>query len=253
MTDIIMHGASGRMGKVITQLCAQEADFRIAAGVDVFGEGDGSFPFFSSLDDCNVPADVLIDFSTATAVDGVLSYCVSRKLPLVLCTTGLSQEQIAAAERASQQIAILRSGNMSVGVNVILDILKEVAPKLYAAGFDIEIVEKHHNQKVDAPSGTAEAMAEEIRTAVDDSLEEVYDRTGRRARRDRREIGVSAVRGGTIVGDHDVIFAGTDEVVTISHRAYSRAIFARGAITAAAFLAGRAPGMYTMRDALSGV
>ena len=252
MINILMHGVSGRMGRTIVDLCEERTDVRIAAGVDAFGKGTGAFPFFSSLDECNVPADVLIDFSNAQAVSGVLDYCVTHSLPRVLCTTGLSPEQLSAVEQASRKIPILRSGNMSVGVNTILDILADAAPKLYAAGFDIEIVEKHHNQKLDAPSGTAMAMAEEINSALEEDLDFVYDRTGRREKRDRREIGISAVRGGTIVGDHDVIFAGTDEVVTISHRAYSRAIFAGGALTAAGFLAGRPAGMYTMRDALKG-
>ncbi|MCR4763329.1 MAG: 4-hydroxy-tetrahydrodipicolinate reductase [Lachnospiraceae bacterium] len=251
MINILLNGACGRMGRTIASLAADDPDVRIAAGVDSAGSPDGDFPFFSAISDCNVSSDVAVDFSTARAVDGVLDYCEQHGLPLVLCTTGLSDEQLARIRSLSERIAILRSANMSVGVNVLLNILRDAAPKLYEAGFDIEITEKHHNQKLDAPSGTALALADEIRSAIDDDLAYTYDRTGRREKRPRAEIGISAIRGGTIVGDHDVIFAGTDEVITVSHRAYSRAIFARGAITAAKFLAGKPAGLYDMRDALA--
>ena len=252
MTRVIMHGCNGRMGKMICSLAADTDGIEIVAGVDAFGDAcDGAIPFFNSIDACDIEADALIDFSNAKAADAVMDYCLNKKLPLVFCTTGLDDAQLAKLADTAKSIPVLRSANMSVGVNVVLDILKEVAPKLYAAGFDIDIVEKHHRMKLDAPSGTAVAMADEIRNALDESVDTVYDRSERRAVRPHAEIGVSAVRGGTIVGDHDVIFAGTDEVVTISHRAYSRAVFAKGALTAAAFLAGKPAGMYSMRDALA--
>ena len=171
---------------------------------------------------------------------------------MVLCTTGLSPEQLEAVEAASQKVAVLKSANMSVGVNMLLKILQDTAKVLAPAGFDIEIVEKHHNQKVDAPSGTALALADAVNEALDDAYTYKYDRSQDRKKRDRYEIGISAVRGGTIVGDHDVIFAGTDEVVTFSHRAYSKAVFGKGAVQAAKFLAGKPAGHYQMSDVIEG-
>lgn len=191
-------------------------------------------------------ADCLVDFSTAAAVDRMLDYCVEKKLPCVLCTTGLSEEQLAKAAQAAKSVAVLRSANMSLGVNLLLKLLKDAAGVLAPAGFDMEIVEKHHNLKVDAPSGTAIALADAINGELDNAYSYTYDRSARRQRRPEKEIGISAVRGGTIVGDHDVIFAGPDEVVTFSHRAYSKAVFGKGAVQAAKFLAGKPAGMYDM-------
>ena len=251
MTKMIMHGCNGRMGHVIVDLVKEDEDIQVVAGVDAFGENNYEFPVFKSLSECNVEADVIVDFSNASAVDGLLDHAVSKNIPVVLCSTGLSKEQLAKVEDASTKVAILRSANMSVGVNALLKVLKEVSPLFAEAGFDIEIVEKHHNQKLDAPSGTAIALADAINDSFDDKYEYTYDRSQRREKRRPKEIGISAVRGGTIVGDHDVIFAGHDEVVTFSHRAYSRAIFGKGAITAAKFLAGKPAGMYDMADALA--
>ena len=251
MVDIIMHGCNGRMGHVICDLVKEDNDIEVVAGVDAFGESSYSFPVFKSLSECNVDADVIVDFSNASAVEGLLDFCVAKNIPVVLCSTGLSPEQLEKVKEASAKVAILKSANMSVGVNALLKVLKEVSPMFAAAGFDIEIVEKHHNQKLDAPSGTAIALADSINESLDNEYDYVYDRSTRREKRPVKEIGISAVRGGTIVGDHDVIFAGLDEVVTLSHRAYSRAIFGKGAITAAKFLAGKGPGMYDMSDALA--
>lgn len=251
MTKMIMHGCNGRMGHVIVDLVKEDEDIQVVAGVDAFGENNYEFPVFKSLSECNVEADVIVDFSNASAVDGLLDHAVSKNIPVVLCSTGLSKEQLAKVEEASAKVAILRSANMSVGVNALLKVLKEVSPLFAEAGFDIEIVEKHHNQKLDAPSGTAIALADAINDSFNDKYEYTYDRSQRREKRRPKEIGISAVRGGTIVGDHDVIFAGHDEVVTFSHRAYSRAIFGKGAITAAKFLVGKPAGMYDMADALA--
>ena len=246
MTKIIMNGCNGRMGRAIAGIVSEDKDVEIVAGVDAFGEGDGSFPVFNDIDKCDVAADVIIDFSNEAAVDKLLDYSVEKQIPVVLCTTGLSDEQLQHVQDASQKVAILKSANMSVGVNVLLKILKEAAPTLAAAGFDIEIVEKHHNQKLDSPSGTALALAEDVNDAIGGDYEFVYDRSTRREKRPQKEIGISAVRGGTIVGDHDVIFAGLDEVVTFSHRAYSRTVFGKGAVEAAKFLAGQPAGLYDM-------
>lgn len=251
MTKMIMHGCNGRMGHVIADLVKADADIEIVAGVDAFGESNYDFPVFKSLTECDVQADVIVDFSNASAVDGLLDYAVSKNVPVVLCSTGLSEAQLNKVKESSSKIAILRSANMSVGVNALLKVLNEISPALAKAGFDIEIVEKHHNQKLDAPSGTAVALADAINESLNNEYEYVYDRSSRREKRPQKEIGISAVRGGTIVGDHDVIFAGLDEVITVSHRAYSRAIFGKGAITAAKFLAGKSAGMYTMADALN--
>lgn len=252
MTRIIMHGCNGRMGQFITRLAEKEADMEIVAGVDVSNHIQNEYPVFSSIADCDVEADVVIDFASAKAVDALLDYCVAKKLPCVLCTTGLSEEQLKKVKEASGETAVLKSANMSMGINLLLKLLREAAPVLEAAGFDIEIVEKHHNQKLDAPSGTAVALADAVNGALDNAYEYVYDRSTRREVRPQKEIGISAVRGGTIVGDHDVIFAGTDEVITFSHRAYSREVFAKGALLAAKFLAGKPAGYYDMSDVIEG-
>lgn len=246
MIRIIMHGCNGRMGQMITGLAEKDPDVEIVAGVDVSDHIQNSYPIFDSIAKCDVAADVVIDFASAKAVDGLLDYCVDKKLPCVLCTTGLSEEQIQKVQEVSGRTAILKSANMSLGVNLLMKLLKEATGVLAQAGFDIEIVEKHHNQKLDAPSGTALALADVINKELDNTYEYVYDRSTRREKRPVKEIGISAVRGGTIVGDHDVIFAGTDEVITLSHRAYSREVFAKGALQAAKFLSGKPAGLYDM-------
>ena len=250
MIRVILHGCSGRMGRIITDICAADQEMEIVAGVDAFGDSYAGYPVYRTLDECP-EADVVIDFSNASAIDGLLGYCSQKKLPAVVCTTGLSEEQTELLKRTSEVTAVLKSANMSLGINLIEALLAQAAPKLAAAGFDIEIVEKHHNQKVDAPSGTALALADACNGALSEPYEYVYDRTVRREKRPVKEIGISAVRGGSIVGDHDVIFAGQDEVITFSHRAYSRAVFGKGAVEAARFLAGKAAGFYTMSDVLS--
>ena len=250
MIKIILHGCCGRMGHIITEICEKDENTQIVAGVDAFGDAYAGYPVFCALSDCP-EADVVIDFSTASAMDGLLAYCSEKKLPVVVCTTGLSEEQMEVLHKTADSIAVLKSANMSVGINLLEVLIAQAAPKLAAAGFDIEIVEKHHNQKIDAPSGTALALADAANSALGNEYEYVYDRTVRREKRPVKEIGISAVRGGTIVGDHDVIFAGQDEVITLSHRAYSRAVFGKGAVEAAKFLAGREAGFYTMSDVLS--
>ncbi len=248
MTKVIMHGCNGKMGQMITGIIAQDPDIEIVAGVDTSDHIRNTYPVFSHIAVCDIAADVVIDFCVAQAVDGLLDYCVEKQVPCVLCTTGLSEAQLAHVEEASRKVAVLKSANMSLGINMLLKLLQEAAQILAPAGFDIEIVEKHHNQKVDAPSGTALALADSINEAFDNSYEYVYDRSQVRAKRSDREIGISAVRGGTIVGDHDVIFAGEDEVITFSHRAYSKALFGKGAVQAAKFLKGKPAGRYDMKD-----
>lgn len=250
MVKAIMHGCCGTMGQVITGLAADMADLEIVAGVDINDRGNTSYPVFSSLKECTVNADVIIDFASAKAVDGLLADCRELGLPVVLCTTGLSEAQLAAVKETAQSVAVLRSANMSLGVNLLLKLVQDAAKVLANAGFDMEIVEKHHNQKVDAPSGTAVALADSINSAMGGQYHYVCDRSQERRKRDPKEIGLSSVRGGSIVGEHDVIFAGKDEVITVSHTAYSKAIFAKGALEAAKFLAGKGPGLYDMSDVI---
>ncbi|MCI8875701.1 MAG: 4-hydroxy-tetrahydrodipicolinate reductase [Lachnospiraceae bacterium] len=248
MTKIIMHGCNGKMGQVISQICREDETVEIVAGVDVFDQGKNEYPVFSSLKECNIDADALIDFSNAGAVDEVLSYCMEKALPVVLCTTGLSESQLLKVEECSKKAAVLRSANMSLGINTLFGLLEQAVRALAPAGFDVEIVEKHHNQKLDAPSGTALALADAMNRVMDNSYEYKFDRSRERAKRDAKEMGISAVRGGSIVGEHEIIFAGRDEVIEIKHTAYSRAIFGKGAVEAAKFLKGKAPGAYDMRE-----
>ena len=252
MTKVIMHGCNGKMGQTITGLAAADEEIEIVAGVDARDEGNNAYPVFQKIADCHVEADAVIDFSAAPAVDGLLDYCVERQIPCVLCTTGLTEAQLSRVKEASSKVAVLKSANMSLGINMLLKLLKDATAILAPAGFDIEIVEKHHNQKLDAPSGTALALADSIKEELDNTYKYVYDRSRVREKRTRQEIGISAVRGGTIVGDHDVIFAGADEVITFSHRAYSKAVFGKGAIQAAKFLAGKPAGLYDMSDVING-
>lgn len=253
MTKVIMHGCNGKMGRVISELVEQDDEIEIVAGVDVYIEVKQKYPVFQKIQLCDVKADVIIDFASAKAVDELLHYSVEQQVPCVLCTTGLSEEQLQAVEEASKKVAILKSANMSLGINMLMKLLKEATAILQPAGYDIEVVEKHHNQKVDAPSGTAIALADAIREEIEESYEYVYDRSQTREPRKKNEIGMSAIRGGTIVGEHDVIFAGIDEVITFSHTAYSRAVFGKGAIQAAKFLNGKSVGYYTMSNVIEGV
>lgn len=246
MTRVIMHGCNGKMGRVIAGLIGEDKEAQLVAGIDVLDHITNPFPVFSQVWDCDIPADVVIDFTTAKAVDNLLDYCVAKKLPCVLCTTGLSPQQLKKVEDASRETAILKSANMSLGINTLLKLLKDAAAVLGGTGFDIEVVEKHHNQKIDAPSGTALALADCVNEQLNNEYEYVYDRSTKREKRSPKEIGISAVRGGTIVGEHDVIFAGVDEVVTFSHTAYSKAVFGKGALQAAKFLAGKPAGLYQM-------
>ncbi len=250
MTRIIMHGCNGHMGQVISDLVKKDENAVIVAGIDVVDNRDNGYPVFTNIRECNIGADVMIDFSSYKAVDGVLDYCVEKGLPLVLCTTGLTQEQLARMKACSERVAILKSANMSLGINTMLKLLQDAAKVLATAGFDMEIVEKHHRLKCDAPSGTALALADSLNEAMDHQYHYVYDRSQVHQQREEKEIGISAVRGGTIVGDHDVIFAGPDEVITFSHRAYSKAVFGKGAVEAAKYLAGKGSGMYDMQDVI---
>lgn len=251
MTRIIMSGCNGHMGRTITDIVREDTEAEIVAGIDIADNGENSYPVFASITECTVEGDVIIDFSTPKILDDLLAYSVGKGVPVVLCTTGYSEEQLAQIEATAEKAAVLKSANMSLGINTLLKLVQDAARVLAAEGFDVEIVEKHHNQKLDAPSGTALALADSVNEAMGNQYEYIYDRSQRREKRDRRELGISAVRGGTIVGDHDVIFAGTDEVVTFSHMAYSKAVFGKGAVSAAKFLKGKAAGRYEMADVIA--
>ena len=250
MVKMIMHGCNGAMGQVITKLASEDNDAEIVAGIDCADNRENPYQVFTSCDACDVDADVIVDFSVAQAVDGVLAYALKRKMPLVLCTTGLSDKQLEDVKAASSQISVLRSANMSLGVNTVFKLAAAAAKILGEAGYDIEIVEKHHNKKMDAPSGTALAIADAINEAMDHRYTYKLDRSAERAKREANEIGIQAVRGGTIVGEHEVFYCGQDEVIEIKHTAYSKAIFGKGAIQAARFLKDQKPGMYQMSDVI---
>lgn len=234
------------MGRVVESICAADPQVSVVAGFDILGSNDRDFPVYTSPDQFSGQADAVIDFSHPSALSALLSFCKSRNIPAVLATTGYSPEQLAEIDEAAKIVPIFRSANMSLGINVVVELIKKAASIL--EGYDIEIVERHHNRKVDAPSGTALMLADAAASAVSYDAEYVYDRHSVRHPRDKQEIGISAVRGGTIVGDHEVIFAGRDEVIELHHHAASREIFANGAVKAAKFIAGKAPKLYSMAE-----
>ncbi len=229
MTRIIMTGCNGKMGKTISEIVAEDEEAVIVAGVDI-SEGTRDYPVYKKISDVKEEADVVIDFSTPKLLDEILSFAIEKQIPTVLCTTGYSAEQIEQINQTANQTALLRSANMSLGINIMIKVMETVAKTLADTGFDIEIVERHHNQKLDAPSGTALALADAINKELDNDYDYKYDRSTLREKRPKKEIGISAVRGGTIVGEHEIIFAGTDEVIEFKHTAYSKAIFGKGAV-----------------------
>lgn len=238
------------MGQVITRMAEQYSDLKITAGYDITDSGKNAYPVCTDLKKCEFHPDVIIDFSNPAALEGLIDYSVKNKIPAVIATTGLSQTQIKLLEKASHSIPVFFSANMSLGINLLIDLVKKAA-RLLEQNYDIEIIEKHHNQKLDAPSGTALAIADSINSVLAQKQEYVYDRHSRRKKRSKTEIGIHAIRGGTIVGEHSVIFAGSDEIIEINHTAMSKEIFGTGALRAARFLFGKAPGMYDMNDLIS--
>lgn len=250
MIRIIICGCNGHMGQTVTRIAGEREDTEVVAGIDKYKGVENKYPVYDDLSECDVKADAVIDFSAPAALTGLLEYGRKTGIPLIICSTGYTKEQIAEIDAASKEVAILRSANMSLGVNVLAKLITQAVKELAPAGFDVEIVEKHHNLKKDAPSGTALYLADAVNEGADGRYRYVYDRSQRSEKRPQDEIGISAVRGGNIPGDHDVIFAGEDEVVTFSHRAYSKAVFARGAVQAAVYMCGKGPGMYSMQDVI---
>ncbi len=244
MTNIILNGCNGKMGKAVSLCVESRDDCKIIAGVDINTNADSSFPVVSSINE--VKGDVIIDFSHPSCLSSILEYAVTTKTPAVIATTGLSEADIENIKAASKVVPIFFTFNMSLGVNLLVELAKTAQKVL--SGFDIEIVEKHHNQKIDAPSGTAIMLADALNEAAGGKYTYEYDRQAKREKRSKNEIGIHSVRGGNIVGDHDVIFAGTDEVITLSHSAYSKNVFAVGAVNAALFINGKKPGLYNMSD-----
>ena len=249
MTRVILSGCSGKMGNAVTNAIKDREDIRIVAGVDIFESDSLPYPVFSAFSEVPCEADVIIDFSNPSALTSILEFSKEKKIPAVLCATGYTAEQTKMIEKASKEIAMFRSGNMSLGINLISELAKTAA-KILGGSFDVEIVEAHHNLKLDAPSGTALMLEKAVEEGLDYEPELVYDRHDRSQKRDKHEIGMHSIRGGTIVGEHDIIFAGQDEVITFNHTAYSRAIFGKGAVQAAKFLAGKGAGMYDMSDVI---
>lgn len=247
MIKILLSGCNGKMGRVITACVADRCDCKIVAGFDINTESHAGFPVYANPSNCNVEADIIIDFSHPSALNGVLYYAKEHTLPVVVATTGLSNEQIVQIHAASEYLPIFFSGNMSLGISLVTELAKKAASVL-GEDFDIEIIEKHHNQKIDAPSGTALMIADAIADTVNYNAKYVYERHSVRQKRSKTEIGISSVRGGTIVGEHEILFAGHDENITITHTAMSKEIFAVGSINAALFLMKKGPGLYSMSD-----
>ncbi|MEE1057160.1 MAG: 4-hydroxy-tetrahydrodipicolinate reductase [Acutalibacteraceae bacterium] len=251
MTNIILSGCCGKMGRVIAREIEAKDDCKVVAGVDIVSDSSLGFPVYDDFSKVQEDADSIIDFSNPAILKGLLTFATAKKIPVVLCTTGFSPEQIAEIKKASEKTAIFYSGNMSLGINLLIE-LSKMAEKVLGTAFDVEIVEKHHNQKLDAPSGTALMIADGISEVMEQEPQYVYDRHSYRKKREKNEIGIHAVRGGTIVGEHQVIFAGHDEVLTLTHQAQSKEVFAIGSINAAVYLSGKTPGMYDMSDMLQG-
>ncbi|MBR6700986.1 MAG: 4-hydroxy-tetrahydrodipicolinate reductase [Firmicutes bacterium] len=247
MLRIILHGSSGRMGKVLRGMIAEAPDMTVAAGIDAFPDPEADFPQVAKAADCDADGDVVIDFSNHAAVPELMEFCLNRKLPVVVCTTALTEEQLRLVDEASAQIPVFRSANMSLGINALAKALKTITPVLEPS-FNVEIVEKHHNKKKDSPSGTAILLADAVNSGCQTKKDYIFGRHGKDDECKITDLGIHAVRGGTIPGEHTVIYAGPDEVIELTHTALSRNIFAEGALKAAQYLAGKPAGKYSMDD-----
>lgn len=252
MTKVILNGCCGRMGKTISELTKLSTNVEITAGIDKYiSDVEGSFPIFNDILNCDVFSDVVLDFSSPKSLPSLSKYCLTNKIPLVLCTTGYNEEELKEIRELSNKIPVFNSGNMSVGINLISSILKKITPLLFDS-YDIEIIEKHHNQKIDAPSGTALLLANSVKSSLESDINYVNGRDGLR-KREKNEIGIHAVRGGSIVGEHEVIFAGVGEIIELKHTALSREVFAVGALKACEYIHGKPAGLYNMDNIIGEV
>lgn len=250
MIKLLLSGCNGKMGQVITRICAEDPAVKIVAGCDIYDKMLSDYPVYSRIDLVMEDVEAVIDFSNPNALEGLLNYCMDKKIPIVVATTGLTEKHKDMLKKASESIPVFCSANMSLGVNLLIEMVKKAA-SILEDNFDIEIIEKHHNQKIDAPSGTALAIADAINEAVSTPKNYIYDRHAVRKKREKTEIGIHALRGGTIVGEHSVIFAGLDEVIEFKHQANSKEIFATGAIKACKFILDKPAGLYSMQDIFS--
>lgn len=250
MVNIFLNGCCGRMGHTIAKMCQHNDEYKVVAGCDVTTCDDFSFSIYSNPQDCAEDFDVIIDFSNAKAVPTILNYALTRNKPFICCTTALSDDTVAELLKASETIPVFKSANMSVGINLMLELVKKCTKTLYPE-YDIEIVEAHHNRKLDAPSGTAMMIANAISQEIPEEVDYVYDRQSRNEARKKTEIGISSIRGGNIVGDHSAMFINDEEIITVSHRAMTRDVFAKGALTAAGFMCGKKAGYYNMSDVIA--
>lgn len=251
MIKVIINGCNGKMGQVITQLIETQSDMKVVAGFSRYNSITKSFPVYSNPRECKEKGDVIIDFSNPEALEPLLEYAVETKIPLVTGTTGFSSDQLNKLYEASKAIPIFQAYNMSLGINIMIELVQKAA-KVLKENFDIEIIEKHHNQKIDAPSGTALMLADAINSVLTPKMEYTYERASKRTKRSKNEIGIHSIRGGTIVGEHSVIFAGNDEIFEINHKAMSRNIFGIGALKAAKYIINKKPGMYNMKNLILG-
>ena len=250
MTKIAICGCCGKMGKVVADTISKRKDCKVVAGIDVFGEKYTDFPVYKNIFDCNEQVDVIIDFSHPSALQDMINFAKNKNIAVVVATTGLDDNQIKFIEETSKVIPVFFTYNMSLGVNLLADLATKAA-KVLGGDFDVEIVEAHHNQKIDAPSGTAIMLADAVTKGLEGEYHYEYDRHSKRQKRDSKEIGMHAIRGGTIVGEHSIMFAGRDEIITLSHSARSKEIFAVGAVNAALFLKDKSPALYSMKDLIS--
>lgn len=249
---VLLHGCNGRMGQVLTKIISETKDMEVVCGVDVAPDRiKNTYPVYKSLDDIKEEVDIVIDFSNHSSINSLIDFGLKTNTPLVICTTGFTDEERKNMIDESKRIPIFNSGNMSLGVNLLVSLVTQAA-KVLQDNFDVEIIEKHHNQKLDAPSGTALMIADAINTVFENNMNYVYERQSKREKREKNEIGIHSIRGGAIVGEHDVIFAGGGEVIEVSHTALSRDVFAYGAVNAARFMKDKEPGFYDMQNLVSG-
>jgi len=248
MTRIILSGCNGKMGQTITSIIEEDENLVIVAGVSIDGQVLNYYPVYKSIKECKEDADILLDFSNESLIYDILKFGEEKNMPLVIATTGFSDEQVQLIENTAKKIPVFRSANMSLGINLLMELVQKAA-KALGEDFDIEITDVHHNRKVDAPSGTSLMIADAINDVLDTKADYAFERHSRKEKRRKNEIGIHSLRGGTVVGEHSVMFFGHEEVLEITHKSHSRELFARGALRAVKFMVGKEPGkLYSMKD-----